>query len=37
LFGYRHFTVEYEESDGGVPIEVDMTMSGPELGLAFRF
>jgi len=37
LFGYRHFTVEYEESDGGFPIEVDMTMSGPELGFAFRF
>jgi hypothetical protein len=37
LFGYRHFTVEYEESDGSVPVEVDMTMSGPELGFAFRF
>ena len=37
LFGYRYFAVQYKENDGAVPIDIDMTMSGPELGFAFLF
>jgi hypothetical protein len=37
LLGYRHFSVEYEESDQGLPIEVDVTMSGPQVAFAFVF
>lgn len=37
LAGYRHFDLEFEDSNDGVPVEVDMTMSGPQLGFAFRF
>ena len=37
LLGYRHFAVEYDTTDQGLPIEVDMSMSGPQLAFAFRF
>lgn len=37
LFGYRHFAVEYDTADQGLPIEVDMSMSGPQVAFAFRF
>ena len=37
LLGYRHFSVEYEESDQGLPIEVDVSMSGPQVAFAFVF
>lgn len=37
LFGYRHFAVEYEMTDRGLPIEIDMSMSGPQVAFAFRF
>jgi hypothetical protein len=37
LLGYRHLSVEYEESDQGLPVEVDVTMSGPQVAFAFVF
>ena len=37
LIGYRHLSIEYDETDMFLPVEVDMSMSGPMLGFAFRF
>ena len=37
MFGYRHFALEYDDHSDGVPVEIDMTMSGPQGGFAFRF
>ena len=37
LFGYRHFVVELEETEQDVRFEVDLTMSGPEIGFATTF
>ena len=37
IFGYRHLDVEYEDTVDGTKVTVDMTMSGPAAGFAFRF
>jgi len=37
LFGYRHFAVEFDDTRDGLPVGVDLSMSGPEAGFAFRF
>lgn len=37
LFGYRHLELEFKESSGGQSEEIDMSMSGPAIGFAFRF
>jgi len=37
LFGYRHFALELEETNDGLSIDTEVTMSGPQVGFAFRF
>jgi len=37
VFGYRHFVMEFKDTIDGVDMEVDMTMSGPQIGLMFGF
>ena len=37
LLGYRHLVIEFEDNVDGVRVEVEQTMSGPEVGFAFRF
>lgn len=37
LLGYRHLVIEFEDNIDGVRVEVEQTMSGPEVGFAFRF
>lgn len=37
LFGYHYLALEFIDDGDGLPVEVDMTMSGPQLGFAFRF
>ncbi len=35
--GYRHVNLEYEETDDGAAVTTELTLSGPTLGLLFRF
>ena len=37
VFGYRHFVMEFEDTVDGIDWELDMTMSGPQIGLLFTF
>ena len=36
-FGYRHLAFDDTWDEGGEDVDVDLALSGPEIGFAFRF